>query len=81
MVIGSGGSASSDMAAATLTTSGNQLGALIHAGGLRHPRDYLPQLAEHVGAVIYKRYRVYRKWLAGVALDQPGPAIIASKPA
>jgi GNAT superfamily N-acetyltransferase len=23
-----------------------------------------PQLAEHLGAVIYKRYRVYRRWLA-----------------
>lgn len=29
-----------------------------------------PQLAEHMGAKIYKRYRVYRKWLA----DQPPPA-------
>jgi len=32
-----------------------------------------PQLAEHLGAVIYKRYRVYRKWLAGVPLDGPFP--------
>ena len=27
-----------------------------------------PQLAEHLGAVIYKRYRVYRKWLGGRAI-------------
>ena len=32
-----------------------------------------PQLAEHLGAAIYKRYRVYRKWLAGVPLDGPFP--------
>ena len=32
-----------------------------------------PQLAEHLGAVLYKRYRVYRKWLGGVPLDQPAP--------
>jgi GNAT superfamily N-acetyltransferase len=32
-----------------------------------------PQLAEHLGAVIYKRHRVYRKWLAGVPLDVPVP--------
>jgi hypothetical protein len=30
-----------------------------------------PQLAEHVRAVIYKRYRVYRKWLGGAPLDRP----------
>jgi hypothetical protein len=33
-----------------------------------------PQLAEHLGAVIYKRYRVYRRWLAGVPLDVPVPS-------
>jgi GNAT superfamily N-acetyltransferase len=33
-----------------------------------------PQLAEHLGAVLYKRCRVYRKWLAGVPLDRPFPA-------
>jgi len=32
-----------------------------------------PQLAEHLGAVLYKRYRVYRKWLGGTPLDQPAP--------
>jgi hypothetical protein len=37
-----------------------------------------PQLAEHLGAVIYKRHRVYRKWLAGVPLDQP---VLSTAPA
>jgi GNAT superfamily N-acetyltransferase len=32
-----------------------------------------PQLAEHLGTVIYKRTRVYRMWLAGAPPDQPGP--------
>jgi hypothetical protein len=35
-----------------------------------------PQLAEHLGAVIYKRYRVYRRWLAGVPLDRPVPSAV-----
>jgi hypothetical protein len=40
-----------------------------------------PQLAGHLGAVIYKRYRVYRRWLAGVPLDVPVPlAAPAAKP-
>jgi hypothetical protein len=30
-----------------------------------------PQLAEHLGAVIYKRYRVYRRWLAGFPSTSP----------
>jgi hypothetical protein len=30
-----------------------------------------PQLAENFGAAIYKRYRVYRRWLGGTPLDQP----------
>ena len=41
-----------------------------------------PQLAEHLGAVIYKRYRVYRRWLAGVPLNVPvPPAAPAAHPA
>ena len=28
-----------------------------------------PQLAKHFGAVLYKRYRVYRKWQGGAPLD------------
>ena len=35
-----------------------------------------PQLAEHLGAVIYKRTRVYRRWLAGVPLDMPVPSAV-----
>ena len=49
--------------------------------GLSSDNPRTPQLAGHFGAVLYKRDRVYRKWLAGVPLDVPVPlAAPAAKP-
>jgi hypothetical protein len=38
-----------------------------------------PQPAEHLGAVIFRRCRVYRKWLAGAPLDQAVPPAVPKR--